>query len=154
LSSRSLRLELAPSLPLALVLVGLHGAAAACLILVLPGIAGMLAGTLVMGLGLAAAWSRALLRSASSVRGLQLGAAVQLRLASGEVLAAEAAERRYVGRHIVLLPMRRPVRRTILVTRDMLGPDSFRGLRIWALWGKLPAVAQAKLPVAGPQLPV
>jgi hypothetical protein len=152
LSPRSLRLELAPSYPLALGLLGLHGAAALCLAALVPGWPGVAAGMLVMALGLAAAWSRALLRSASAVRALQLGgASAELRLASGEVLAAEPAARRYVGRHLVLLPVRRPVRRTILVSRDMLDADSFRRLRIWALWGKLP-VPPAKLPpVAGSQ---
>jgi hypothetical protein len=38
------------------------------------------------------------------------------------------------------------VRRTILVTRDMLAGDAFRRLRIWALWGRLPAVAAKQLP--------
>ena len=38
-------------------------------------------------------------------------------------------------------------RRTILVTRDMLGREEFRRLRLWALWGRLPrrSVAAAQL---------
>jgi hypothetical protein len=28
----------------------------------------------------------------------------------------------------------------------MLGADSFRSLRVWALWGRLPAVAAKQLP--------
>jgi toxin CptA len=155
LSSRSLRLELAPSFPLALALLAAHGAAAACLILVLPGLAGVAAAALAIGLGLRSTWTRALLRSASSIRVLQLGGStVEMELASGEALAAEPAGRRYVGRHLVLLPLRRPVRRTVLVSRDMLDADSFRRLRIWALWGKLPPLPQAELPpVARAQLP-
>jgi len=50
----------------------------------------------------------------------------------------EVAARRYVSRFMVALPIRRPVRRTILVTRDMLAGGSFRALRVWALWDKLP----------------
>jgi hypothetical protein len=47
---------------------------------------------------------------------------------------------------MVNIPVVRPVRRTILVFRDMLGEDSFRCLRIWALWGKVPGVAGKQLP--------
>jgi toxin CptA len=147
LNARSLRLELAPSTGLAALLVALHAIAALCLLVTLPGLPGMLGGTLLLGIGVHGAWRHALLRSASSVRSVDLaGAALQLRLASGASVAAEVAERRYVGRRLVMLAVRRPVRRTILVTRDMLDADSFRRLRIWALWGKLPAVATTQLP--------
>jgi hypothetical protein len=47
---------------------------------------------------------------------------------------------------LVTLSLRRPARRTLLVTRDMLHADSFRRLRVWALWGRLPAVAAKQLP--------
>ncbi|MGH8741260.1 MAG: hypothetical protein ACREUN_10135, partial [Burkholderiales bacterium] len=99
-----------------------------------------------LALGAGAAWRRGLLRSASSVRILELeGTQATVQLAGGDSLAAQVAERRYVGRFLVTLPLRRPVRRTILVTRDMLDADSFRRLRIWALWGRLPAVAAKQL---------
>ena len=68
-------------------------------------------------------------------------------LASGERFRAEVAERRYVSRFMVSILLRRPVRRTILVTRDMLACDLFRRLRIWAVWGKLPGVAAKQLPL-------
>jgi len=29
-------------------------------------------------------------------------------------------------------------KRTLLITRDMLGEEEFRRLRLWALWGRLP----------------
>ena len=32
-----------------------------------------------------------------------------------------------------------------LVSADMLDPDSFRTLRVWALWGKVPGVAGKQL---------
>ena len=35
--------------------------------------------------------------------------------------------------------------RTVLITRDMLGAEEFRRLRLWALWGKLPGVAPEQL---------
>jgi hypothetical protein len=93
----------------------------------------------------AAAWSRALLRSRASVRALEIsGPALTLELAGGERLAAQVAERRYVSRLAVTLPLQRP-RRTLLVTAGMLSAPEFRRLRIWALWGRLPGVAAAPL---------
>jgi membrane-bound toxin of toxin-antitoxin system len=148
LSPRRLRVELAPSPFLAIAIVVLHAAAALCSLAVMPGAAGLALGALLLALGIATAWSRALLRSASSVRALELtGPKLQVELANGESFPAEVAERRYVGRFMLTLPLRRPVRRTILVTRDMADGDSFRRLRIWALWGKLPGVAAKQLPV-------
>ena len=47
----------------------------------------------------------------------------------------------------------RPVRRTILVSRDMLAGDAFRRLRVWALWGRLPATSGTGAAVAAKQLP-
>jgi membrane-bound toxin of toxin-antitoxin system len=147
LNSRRLRLELAPSAFLTVLLIALHGAAALCVLAVIPGLAGLAGAALVAFLGMAAAWSRGLLRAGSSVRALELaGPKLELRLASGESFPAEVAERRYAGRYLVMLPLRHPVRRTILVTRDMLDADSFRRLRIWALWGKVPGVARPQLP--------
>ena len=129
-------------------MVALHSTAAACVLLAMPDIPGALIAALLLALGAGAAWSRALLRSSASVRVLELEGPkmVVITLAGGERWHAEVAERRYVGRFIVTLPLRRPVRRTILVTRDMLGADSFRRLRVWALWGRLPAVAAKQLP--------
>jgi len=147
LKNRGLRLELAPSALLAAALIVLHAAAAVCAAAVLPGAAGLAAAAALLVLGAAAAWRGALLRAGSSVRALELvGPRLEVRLASGERFAAELAERRYVGRSMVVLSLRRPVRRTILVTRDMADAESFRRLRIWALWGKLPGVATKQLP--------
>jgi hypothetical protein len=145
---RRLRVELAPSPLLAITLIALHAAAALSVLAVMPGAAGWLLAALLLALGIAAAWSRALLRSAASVRVLELtGPKLQVQLASGESFPAEVAERRYVGRFVVALPLRSPVRRTILVTADMAGGDLFRRLRIWALWGRLPSVAAKQLPL-------
>jgi hypothetical protein len=140
------RLALTPAPLFALAIVGLHGVAAACALTVLPGAMGALLGLALLSLGLAAAWSRALLRSRASVRALEIsGASLALELGSGETLAVEVAERRYVSRLAVSIPLRRP-RRTIFVTAGMLSPREFRQLRIWALWGRLPGVAAAQLP--------
>jgi hypothetical protein len=140
---RRLRVELAPSAFLASTIIALHAAAAASVLAVMPGAAGWLVAALLLALGIAAAWSRALLRSASSARVLELaGPKLAVQLASGESFTAEVAERRYVSRFMVVLPIRRPVRRTILVTADMASGDLFRRLRIWALWGRLPVVSK------------
>ena len=112
----------------------------------MPGIAGTLLGVALFALGLAAAWSRALLRSPASVRAIEIAAqSLTLGLADGAMVPAEAAERRYVTRFVVALPLRRP-RRTVLIISGMMAAEDFRRLRIWALWGKLPGVAAAQLP--------
>ena len=138
------RLELSRSWILAAVILALHGAAAASLAAVVPGWAGAALGAAFMLLGLAAAWARALHGSSASVRALEIGDALVLELKDGRRLAAELGASRHVSRFMVTLPVSRPVRRTILVTRDMLGEEEFRRLRLWALW--------QKLPVAGKQL--
>ena len=84
--ARSLRLELAPSRPLAVAIVALHAAAGAAAARRCPaGRAALLAAAL-LALGLAAAWSRALLRSPRSVRAH--------RTRTGDGAAARAGERR------------------------------------------------------------
>jgi len=133
---------------LAIAIVALHAAAGLSPRMVMPRLPGVLLAVLLLALGIALAWSRALLRSRSSVRAMELdGAQLEVLLASGERFRAEVAERRYVGRFVVSILLRRPVRRTILVTQDMLGGDLFRRLRIWAVWGKLPGVAAKQLPL-------
>lgn len=145
---RRLRLELAPSRWLAIAIVALHAAAGLSVLMVMPAPAGVLLAALLLALGIASAWSRALLKARSSVRAMELdGAQLEVVLASGQRFRAEVAERRYVSRFVVSILVRHPVRRTILVTQDMLGGDLFRRLRIWAVWGKLPGVAAKQLPL-------
>ena len=147
IAARRLRLDLAPSLALAIVIVGLHAIAAVCVVAVLPGAAGFALAAACLALGLAAAWGRALLRSGASVRAIELeGEGAVFELASGERFAVQLGRRRHVSRWTVTLPVLRPARRTILVSRDMLSGDSFRLLRIWTVWGKLPGVAGKQLP--------
>jgi hypothetical protein len=143
LNQRRLRLELAPSAFLAISILLLHASAALCALAVMPGAPGLAIALLLFALGIVAAWNRALLRSPSSVRALELvGNQLEVELAGGDRFPAELAQRRYVTRFMVTLPLRRPARRTILITPDMLGADSFRRLRIWALWGKFPVAAK------------
>jgi hypothetical protein len=145
-NARRLRVELAPSASLAIALVASHALAALCVFVVIPGVPGAFGAALILALGVTAAWSRALLRARSSVTALELtDTAVEIELRSGERLRATVAERRYVGRYLVLLPLRAPLRRTVLVTRDMTDADGFRRLRIWALWGRVSGVAGKQL---------
>jgi len=135
-----LRLELRASRTLALVLVLLHAAAAICLLIILPGYAGVSLALLVLALGGAAARDRALLRAPGSVRALELAddGAATLELADGRRLAGRVSPRRHVGAWWVVLPVSGGVRRSLLVHRDMLPAADFRVLRLWALWGRVP----------------
>jgi len=145
--SARLILPLSPSLPFAAAIAAAHVAAALSAWLVLPGAAGTLLALALAALGFAAAWGRGLLASRASVRALEIeGPALTVHLGSGQRFPVELAERRFVGPWMVALVLRRPVRRSLLVTADMLGRQDFRRLRVWALWGKVPGVAAAQLP--------
>ena len=137
------RMELRASPALAGALLLLHTIAAACVAAVLPGVWGGALAALVAALGAAAAWDRALLRSARSVRFVELyaGGLAVLELADGRRLEGPVAARRNVSPWWVTLPLERRTRRTLLVARDMLSAGDFRRLRIWALWGRVPGVA-------------
>jgi hypothetical protein len=138
--SASARFQLRSSPVLAAALIGGHLAAAAAVLIVLPGVLGVALALALAALGSAAAWSRALLAARSSVRVIEIGGSDPVfELASGERLSAPVAARRYVTRHVVALPLGAPLARTLLVTGDMLAPREFRRLRIWALWNRLPA---------------
>jgi hypothetical protein len=139
------RLALLPSWFLAAAILGLHAAAAAAVLIAMSGWAGWALAAALSALGLTAAWTRALLRSPQSPRTLVLSEkGIELETVSGRSCSAPRADSRYVSRFMVTLPVRG---RTILVTRDMLGPEEFRRLRLWALWGRLPrrSVAAAQL---------
>jgi hypothetical protein len=138
--SRTLRLT--PSRGFAALLVAAHVAAGACAALALPGWPGGLLACALAALGLASAWSRALLRSPGSPRSLTLGADASAELANGASFALCGGG--HVSRFMVTLAARGS-RRRLLVTAGMLDRESFRALRVWALWGKLPAVAGKQL---------
>ena len=146
----ALRLDLKPSPFLAGAIVAAHAAAAGAALAVLPSWHGAALAALLLALGGASAWSRALLASRAAVRGLEFdGQDFTLLLRSGERVPALASGRRYAGRFLVIVPLLRPRRGTILVTPGMLDRESFRRLRVWALWGKVPgsaAVARKQLP--------
>jgi Mrp family chromosome partitioning ATPase len=137
-------LLLSPSPVLAGLIVAAHLCAAAAAALALPGWPGGLLAVALASLGVASAWSRALLRARRSMRCITLDKGkAAIGLASGETYPAEAGG--HVSRLMVTLVLRDPARRTLLVSADMLDRDSFRALRIWALWGRLAAVAGKQL---------
>ena len=141
------RLELSPSWSLAAAIVALHSLAAVSVLLVLPGLPGFSLAIAFLALGLAAAWARGLHRSGASVTAIELSPReVFIELRDGRRLGAEVGPNRHVSRYMVTLPLKAPLRRTLLVTRDMLEAQEFRRLRIWALWGKLPRVVFTQLP--------
>jgi hypothetical protein len=139
------RLELAPSRILAALIVGVHVAGGACIALAVPGAAGWLLGALLVCLGAAAAWDRALLRGRGSARAIEIGAegCAEVVTALGERWQARSAGCR-VSRFWVAIPLRGFFRGPLFVLAGMIEPRGFRALRLWALWGRVPGVAPAQ----------
>ena len=108
--------------------------AAGCVRLALPGWGGIALAAVLLAVGLLAARSRALLAAPTSPRALVLGDRLAVELLNGETLSGERRPG-HVSRLMVTLPVEK---RTLLITRDMLGEQEFRHLRLWALWGRLP----------------
>jgi len=138
------RFRLLPSRRNALLIVFAHVGAAAALLSVAHGtLSGWALALLLVALGLASAWDRALLRARSSVRAfvLEPPSDIVLELGHQGSVRSRVAARRWVSAHLVVLPLALPRRRSLLVTADMLDPEAFRRLRLWALWGRLPGVA-------------
>ena len=138
--------RLTPSRRIAFLIVAAHVAAAAALLTLMAGTpAGWALAVALVGLGLATARDRALLRAPGSIRRLVVEGPndVVLELAHRGDLRARVASRRWISAHLVILPIGLPGRRSLLVASDMLEPDAFRRLRLWALWGQLPGVAWA-----------
>jgi hypothetical protein len=133
------RLELARSWNLAAGILAAHAAAAGSILTFMQGWPGLALAAALVALGMAAAWARALHGARASVRAIELaGSEIVLELRDGRRAPVELGASPHVSRLMVALAVRRPVRRTILVTRDMLPAGEFRRLRLWALWGKLP----------------
>jgi hypothetical protein len=120
------RILLSRSWTLAAVIFGLHGAAAACVLLALPGWPGIALALALAALGLAAGWCGPLQPRALELPDQERGSGA------------------HVSRYLVTLPVGG---RTVLVTPDMLAAPEFRRLRLWALWGRVPrrSVAAAQL---------
>ena len=146
-SAQPVRLALSPCGKLAMLILLLHTVAALCFLTILTGWPAAIAAALVLALGVAAAWDRALLRAGRSPRTIEIrpsGEAVCL-FAEGDSAAVEARGGG-VTRYWVALRLRSRWRRSLLVAAGMLPPESFRRLRLWALWGRLPGVAPWQLP--------
>lgn len=133
-----LRLELHASRALALALALVHGAGAACVLAVFPGIPGLAVAALLLALGVVAGRNLALLRGRGAVRALELAGEgrATIELADGQRLPGRVAGRRHVSALWVMLPLQGAARRNLLVAADMLAPAAFRQLRLWALWGR------------------
>ena len=146
-SVRPVRLALSPSRALAGLIVVLHGTAAGCFLTVLTGWIAVAAGVLIVSLGVTAACDRALLITRRSPRAIELlpSGEAYCTFASGD--SAPLAPRRasVVTRYWVSLGMLAPWRQSLFVVSGMLTEDNFRLLRLWALWGRLPAVAPQQL---------
>jgi hypothetical protein len=139
---------LSPSRRLAAAILAMHAAAAGSVAAVVPGFAGAALAALLVALGTASAWDRALLRGRRSPRAIEIrgsGEAVVV-FASGKTAAARALHGTGVTRHWVALDTATPMRRSVLVTAGMLRPGPLRLLRLWALWGRTPGVAPGQLP--------
>lgn len=139
----TLRLQLCASRALAGALVLVHAAGAAFLVALVPGMPGIALALLLLALGGVVARDRALLRAPGSVRALELGdgGAATLELADGRRFPGRVGARRHVSSCWVALPLAGASRRSLVVVRDMLPPAEFRSLRLWALWGRVPAAA-------------
>jgi hypothetical protein len=137
------RLELSPSLPFASVILAVHAMGAGCFLTFLTDWRGGCLAGAVFALGCAAAWDRALLRSRRSPRAIELPAVgeARCRFADGSAAVLVPLGGSAVTRYWVALGLRSPGRRSLFVAAGMLAPEALRRLRLWALWGKLPAVA-------------
>jgi hypothetical protein len=143
---RILRIDLKPSRGFAAVIVAVHCAAGACAGALVAGPAGVCLGLLIACLGVAAALDRALLIGKRSLRALRVEGKdrLTLELANAELVPLRVGARRFVSRFLVVLPGTVSMRRTIILAGDMLEPDSFRALRLWALWGQVPQSVPAQ----------
>lgn len=124
---------------LALFLVCSHAAAGAAAWISIPGVAGLAIAVLTMAAGAVAIYGRALLRAAGSPACMEFSATGAPRIVDriGRDWIPVANSPRYLSRWFVIVAVSGPAGgvRRLLVTRDMLLPEPFRRLRIWALWG-------------------
>jgi hypothetical protein len=121
--------------------------AAGCFLTILKGWVGIALAILILALGAVAALDRALLRLTGSPRAIEIEPSGEARciLKNGDSSSIRALGAASVNRYWIALAMAAPTRRALLVTPGMLAPESFRLLRLWALWGRLPGVAPRQL---------
>lgn len=143
-TANAMHFRLLPSRRIALLIVLAHvGAALALLTVAHAWVSGWVLAALLVALGFATAWDRALLGARGSVREFSLEGPheVLLGLRGRGRVRSRVAARRWVSARLVVLPLALPTRGALLVAGDMLGAEDFRRLRLWALWGRLPGVA-------------
>jgi hypothetical protein len=147
-SAQPLRLALSPSYRFAMLIVLIHALAAATFLTVMTAWAGGALAVLVLALGLAAAWDRALFRAKAAPAAIEILPTGEARclFANGESAAIALTAGRGVTRYWVALRLQAPRRRALLATAGMLDAESFRRLRLWALWGRLPGVVRRQRP--------
>jgi len=132
---------LSPSPAYAGVILSVHATAAACVTAGVDGPAGVALAVLIFALGAAAAWNRALLRGNGAPLSLEFGpeTTAVVHLAGGKRLAVRPLRGIGVTRFWVALAPVSLAGRGLLVTSAMAGKAGARLLRLWALWGRLPA---------------
>lgn len=139
----ALRLELRTSAALGLLTLAVHLAAAAVLLAFLPLAEGIAAAGLAALLGVAVTRDRGWPGSTRTPRALRLADESELtvELRGGAEIRGRLAAGRFVSRWLVVLELEGPHagRRRLLVARDMLAPEGYRQLCLWALWDRLPA---------------
>ena len=124
------------------VILAVHMTAAACILTTMTGSTGIWLAVLILALGGVSAWNRALLRGARSPRAIEISAlgTAKVVLASGDSVAVRAVRGMGVTRYWVSLTSLSLTGRSMIVTAGMLGAESARILRLWALWGRAPGV--------------
>ena len=139
---------MSPCPAFAAVIVTAHAAAALCIALVFPGAAGATLAFLVLALGAAAAWNRALLRGSRAPRAIEIAPSAEASLvrADGRPVPARPLRGIGVSRWWVMLRLEAPGRGGVLISAGMLRSEPFRLLRLWALWERAPGVARGQLP--------
>lgn len=137
----SIRLRASPVL--AALILSAHAAAAGAIFQVLPALQAAACAALLAILALLVVRQSALLRSSNSPCSLEFSrdAGLRIGLRGGAEIVGKVSPRRYVSRWLVVLRLSPSAsgRRTILVARDMLPAGEFRHVRMWALWGEVPA---------------
>ena len=137
----ALRLELSASWFLAWLILAAHAFASVSILTVLSGPVAWALAFLMMLLGIAAARDRALLRSGSAPASLVFhpDGTLICHCRDERSFALERPSPSAVRRHWVSLPAAGAVRRSLLMVGGMLPEEGFRRLRLWALWGRIPA---------------
>jgi len=127
-------IELTASYPYAALVIAVHLAAGVALTLVVQGAVGWLLLVLVLALGGASAWHRALLRGQRAPKRIVLDpdGSARLELHDGRLMVISPHR---VGRRWVAIESRGARPRSLLVTRGM-APNDFRRLCLWALWSQ------------------